>query len=677
MAQRQELSTRRPDRSTREKGLAVVPEGEGRSAPPKLPLSAPKLEAITVRVPPPKPGGTSTSQFLREISPATAGTEFSRQISVATGGTDFSRQVSVASAGSQLPRQVSIASAGFHLTRHRLATKKAVCQLPSQRAKDYAAENAAGKCPATLRVAASKGVGQIAGVSLAELIQSGMVDRARAECLTRTVPQSEWAAQEAGLGAKETAEGPGDRQSPKRASKTDESTDESVLSIWELCELASRADVRLSSGFEASHHDARRLMIKRLGTLSELKTTDPVDVLLAAEDGEPALCANLQESPESRGHKPPQLITGFWHEGLDGGPGSAQNPQVQWQTHRTTLLRAELRATLPQEGHALELWAIRGTQWGVRSSRLVQVICSAQSLAEAPGPLRVRIECELPAGEVVSLVLARGSKPTRGSKLAGGDRKEPARNESYSDDEDIQSFRTPPERPQDDLQEFEGGDGEQREDGEEGQGAARPLRQRSKSRRQRASFPSIGQGDREHRAVPAAPVPWERPLVPVQTRPDSTRLWGWETASEERPTRSPGGGSAARARSCGFELRLWLSTTPVQGPVLLGDCQGHDEDSRQGEGNLQELAGKTISPGTLQNLVESALWDVSATIAWRTRVDMNSEIARFRQQAKAQLLPAAPQAAPRTSRRTRPSSGGRTGVAPARPRSAGGRRSHR
>ncbi|CAJ1352010.1 unnamed protein product [Effrenium voratum] len=136
------------------------------------------------------------------------------------------------------------------------------------------------------------------------------------------------------------------------------------------------------------------------------------------------------------------LIKGKWRP--DGGPGSAVNPQVQLATQRLTMIRAELRSPLLETNSTLEIWLLSGTHWGQRvkdlspeneedqgggedqlltektqamlkeqeetkkGARRYQILSSAQSLVVRPGPVRVQLECEVPRGETLTIVVTRG-----------------------------------------------------------------------------------------------------------------------------------------------------------------------------------------------------------------------------------------------------------------------------
>ncbi|CAE7778118.1 unnamed protein product [Symbiodinium sp. CCMP2456] len=149
----------------------------------------------------------------------------------------------------------------------------------------------------------------------------------------------------------------------------------------------------------------------------------------------------------------PCCVRGQWSP--DGGPGMAQNPQVQLGTTRVSEIRAELRAKLLEPNSTLELWLLQGTRWGKRvkqlaseekeeeegdakilkkgmtkrgqtrlkarksgQCRVYKILTSAQSsvqlkLANAmvthfPGPLRVMLEIEVKAKESLTFVLTRG-----------------------------------------------------------------------------------------------------------------------------------------------------------------------------------------------------------------------------------------------------------------------------
>jgi len=127
-----------------------------------------------------------------------------------------------------------------------------------------------------------------------------------------------------------------------------------------------------------------------------------------------------------RHRQPFTSVSGMWHSQQCGGLSSTLNPQLQVQADKSTLMRLEL-FTYGKEEIDLELWLLCRGHWGVRAAMPddelhekllhVKMVCREMA-ANVPGqphssghpdkPKRMCCHCEVPAGEVVTVVLCRG-----------------------------------------------------------------------------------------------------------------------------------------------------------------------------------------------------------------------------------------------------------------------------
>eukprot|EP00439_Symbiodinium_sp_Y106_P023281 s8_g2.t2 len=220
------------------------------------------------------------------------------------------------------------------------------------------------------------------------------------------------------------------------------------LSIWELCELVGEASfsavpAREHGNSSCDDDDASFDSLEQDSSLE--RVVEEVRLELFPEkstDSDEEFPGDFADGP--------CCVRGQWSP--DGGPGMAQNPQVQLETDRVTLLRAELRAKLLEPNSTLELWLLQGTRWGKRvkqlasdekeeeegdakilkkgmtkrgqtmlkaeqaaaqsgksgQCRVYKILTSAQSVTHFPGPLRVMLEIEVKAKESLTFVLTRG-----------------------------------------------------------------------------------------------------------------------------------------------------------------------------------------------------------------------------------------------------------------------------
>ena len=223
------------------------------------------------------------------------------------------------------------------------------------------------------------------------------------------------------------------------------------MSIWELCELVREASF---SAVPANENGNSSCCSDDGAASDDSLAEDPsIDNFVNKVRLElfPEKSTDSDESIAGDFADGPCCVRGQWSP--DGGPGTAQNPQVQLETDRVTLLRAELRAKLPEPSSTLELWLLQGTRWGKRvkqlasdekeedkgeeqvlkkgmtkraqtmlkaeeaeesgtaklgACRVFKILASAQSLTHRPGPIRVQLEVEVKAKETLTFVLARG-----------------------------------------------------------------------------------------------------------------------------------------------------------------------------------------------------------------------------------------------------------------------------
>jgi len=208
-----------------------------------------------------------------------------------------------------------------------------------------------------------------------------------------------------------------------------------MMSIWDLCELVSSP----SFSFCDAHSPAADLSSATSLASSALAYWDAVqrpdglyreeevheDSALgkhqeATDTGSPAPsmshppssampgCVGHHGDPNShfpRTRRPELVIEGSWELGKCNGADSAQNPQVQLQAERLTWMSVELLAEGPC-GPIMQLWVLKNCRWGLRRPKLVHVLAHASITGKPHGPRRIKCECELPADEVISIVVA-------------------------------------------------------------------------------------------------------------------------------------------------------------------------------------------------------------------------------------------------------------------------------
>lgn len=196
-----------------------------------------------------------------------------------------------------------------------------------------------------------------------------------------------------------------------------------TFSVWELCDIVKDSAFSTISSSAASKPE-----IQPTTQTSEEVAESEVDDGEILEDIRTFM---TQEENEEENLGCSHLLRGFWQP--DGGPGTAFNPQLQLVTGPLTLLQVELRAQV-EANNTLELWLLGGTRWGETvkqlapqdaeedetqpggeaehpkgAGRFYRILTSAHSVSKHGGPLRVLLDCEVPRGETLTLLLARGS----------------------------------------------------------------------------------------------------------------------------------------------------------------------------------------------------------------------------------------------------------------------------
>lgn len=399
---------------------------------------------------------------------------------------------------------------------------------------------------------------------------------------------------------------------------------EGTLSLWQLCELVSDSNVRLGGQEPAVQAESKADSNKVKAELEAWEADFAADLQGLNQENLGSLRwessrSTQNASQEKQWHqldKPYISVNGCWQTGMDDGPGSADNPQVQLQASRHTLLQVELRAIAPQAGDALELWVLSGTRWGSRVKSLLKsdpnaddadfnpsspewkafqetknkllyghivaqnveessrwsfkVLASASSVAESPGPLRVRIECELSAQDTVTLVLARGQAQPQ---------PEPVKLRADEDE-------------------------------------------RSSSKGSRHASVASVLGRASEQIPPASSLP-KRPVPSQTTTPRRARVWGWQPKASQQPD--------AASSNDSFDVRLWTSSPCSKGPTLLS-CLPEvvPKVEKEGPTTAELLAEKAVRHEDLLARAEASLWAARANFALHARFCMNADIDEMR-----------------------------------------------
>jgi len=499
--------------------------------------------------------------------------------------------------------------------------------------------------PPELKVTSGERVGRIAGIGLGELVSAGLLEESKA------------------------------RVYEKKASARDGSD---AMSVWELCELASRADFYTATrtplrsardrlyaterGGMSSRATEHRATLK-LGETLESQPLVPINDISSEmpDDDDESLSSSLAalirgdetnlSSADCDGdldasQQPPRQLWGSWTSELDDGLGSAKNPQVQLKTSRLSLLRVEMRADVSKAGDHLQVWALVGTRWGQRVKYLVatekdvdkqmeamiatssvsgdrtarrqstndrlrrtsatfnnvqapkpdllsdfladndgsskknpdrvfEILASASSVAEVPGPLRVSIECEVKTAQTVTLVLARGrcqeEKATTETEVTASDpwRQVGDRRESLGRQTNMTSTQS--------------------------------------SERNEASGPSE---KRSNKGKASDFIKVIRPDPEVIMDGAHSRIWGgWQSKNVDQ-----------------FELRLWTSSPLSKGPAWLGGEVQQPKIYDESQTAHARLARLTLQHKEMINTAESVLWKTCDTISWQARQVMNAEV---------------------------------------------------
>ncbi|CAJ1447623.1 unnamed protein product, partial [Effrenium voratum] len=360
------------------------------------------------------------------------------------------------------------------------------------------------------------------------------------------------------------------------------------------------------------------------------------------------------QGPPSCSH----LIKGKWRP--DGGPGSAVNPQVQLATQRLTMIRAELRSPLLETNSTLEIWLLSGTHWGQRvkdlspeneedqgggedqlltektqamlkeqeetkkGARRYQILSSAQSLVVRPGPVRVQLECEVPRGETLTIVVTRG----RHTKVPSKEETPPERKGSNASEASnarrSSSMRNTPATPRRSSRRLSMQMSVPEESVGSESGTPRNGRRMSTRRKssQHSQLPQLPTLERLPSAVPeesggglashSASVAPEAAAISVA--PDvlmpahKAMVRGWTPEDSDH-----------------FELRIWTTTRLKRGPELIK----MEEEPREAQVDPY-WQGRVSTVREAFNLLETAheasLWTQRADVAWNARVGLNKDL---------------------------------------------------
>lgn len=340
---------------------------------------------------------------------------------------------------------------------------------------------------------------------------------------------------------------------------TDEHIDTHTLSIWELCELASSGKISTRSSPEL---ESNKLVWDSLPATEEIQSgnreIEHTDTKLEA--------VPLRE--------PPLRIEGYWGlrgQASNGGTRSAQNPQIHFKTDRITNLRAELRASVLKTGHCLELWVLRHKQLGQPSKRLEKVISSIESTAIEPGPLRVIVQCELPAGEAFCLVLANG----------------PVKEQAV----DVPKLPHVHSRPS----------------------SANATHSRVVAQAS-SGLQSNWQKEAETESTSSRNSP-----CPIHSMDSNrARLFGWR------------GKSHTGMKDCNYFELLFSTTSQLSyGPELVNMFPDTHHRACQPGNTMSKLYQKVVPSEVLHQAINQSLWEAATDVSWRVRSSMNRDIGRY------------------------------------------------
>lgn len=144
-----------------------------------------------------------------------------------------------------------------------------------------------------------------------------------------------------------------------------------VLSIWDLCRLASRPDFVFSNANPEG--DAAGVVIG--GSTSDAHSSD---LNQGGEDYEQAFSRQVSgvscvSGMMTKTCEEATVIEGEWELGKCDGLDSAQNPQVQLQAHHLTWMGVDLVAEGPC-GKTVQMLVLRNCRWGLRRPRIAVML---------------------------------------------------------------------------------------------------------------------------------------------------------------------------------------------------------------------------------------------------------------------------------------------------------------
>lgn len=272
---------------------------------------------------------------------------------------------------------------------------------------------------------------------------------------------------------------------PRGSHPPDQSNGE-VVSIWDLCEWVSRPSFAFVEDTEKVHHGSDSLnhssdedacdsevteeeephkgnqslntalmVIKAVNSFKSLLSPrhdeSAVSDAVAADNAEACheLKQELHVRPRGvqlsepytvRKRESEIVVEGMWEWGKCDGANSPQNPQVQLQAGHLTLMHAELLVEGPC-GNIVQLWVLAKSRWGLPRPKLVHVLANVTEEGSPHGPRRIKCECELPANETITLVLAcDGGDDAKGKREKQDRRRDQERKASPTSD--VESDKT-------------------------------------------------------------------------------------------------------------------------------------------------------------------------------------------------------------------------------------------
>ena len=412
-----------------------------------------------------------------------------------------------------------------------------------------------------------------------------------------------------------------------------------TLSIWEVCDIVKDSAFcsipKTDFVLRSSHREGRGS--EEPETPVEVETKYDREILediraYAQKEKEDETCANCSH-----------VLRGTWQ--VDGGPGKANNPQLQMMTKCLTLIRLELRAQV-QANNTLELWVLTGTRWGETvkqlapeendpdevlspgkseeaasksGGRIYRILTSANSISKHRGPLRVTLECEVNRNETITLVLARGSYHR------GGPEKPCEKSSSATAGPAATSVAQEPGTPTEDANlrnslKRRGSASARRmsasrnlTDAETNSGDGSPKARRRGSayeRRTSTALPPLPVVDEPREEAPETKVLATQALstlVPeILITPQQAVVRGWGCEDDH------------------FEVRVWTTSPLKKRPEVLTEPKALEAtDSSQWNHHLSVLK-KTFQ--RLEEAHEESTWYMRADVAWHARVNLNEDL---------------------------------------------------